>query len=116
MKLTKKCKLVIDTINSNPCNLQGRFYTIEYICSKIPNHSMSCEEVLVTLETAADERLVCFGDEQHSCIRILEKGIDYKEYRRLELAEQWKERIIGFILGVFLTVLAWVLSTFIKTP
>lgn len=115
MKLTKKCKLVIDTINSNPCDLQNRFYTVDYIYSKIPYHSMHYEEVIATLETAADERLICFADEQHSCVRILEKGMDYKEYRRLELSEQWKERIIGFVSGVLLAVLAWALSTFIKS-
>ncbi|MDD3337157.1 MAG: hypothetical protein PHI98_16870 [Eubacteriales bacterium] len=41
---------------------------------------------------------------------LLHKGLHYKQYQRLATAQRWKERLWGFLTGVAITVLAWLLT------
>lgn len=42
-------------------------------------------------------------------IALTQSGIKYRELRRLERVERWKERAYGFISGVLLTALSGVI-------
>lgn len=44
---------------------------------------------------------------------LLHKGLNYKQYQRLESAERWKERLWGFLIGAAITVLASLLMKWI---
>lgn len=66
-----------------------------------------CRERLVFWESSDDDG---FCHDNYGKIRATDKGIlaneRYKYNGQLKNGEQWKERIIGFISGVFVTVVA----------
>lgn len=102
MRLTKRCKCVLDALLSYPPDLQNRFYTVSGLAGRLP--ALSQAELWAALKTAANDQLLEFADPQNTCFMLLEKGACYKEYSRLESLERWKERGIGFAAGVLLSV------------
>lgn len=60
--------------------------------------------------TMGQQRLIYWGDQQHTGFRLMESARSYRNIQRLENRERWKERVLGFVSGVLLSVIAWGLS------
>lgn len=107
MILSKDTRRIIDTLLTYDEDLPNRFYSVRVLESKI-KEPIRVVDVLDELECKG---MLRWGDNQHTAFRILESARSYKEIHRLEELERWKERLIGFVSGVVLTVIAWALST-----
>lgn len=102
MKLTKNCKAVLDAVIELEPNNNARFYTVDYVLSAKPELNMSRATFLGVLETLSEANAIKWGDRQHTGFALNEKGKEYKQIDRLEAKERWKERMIGFIVGILL--------------
>ena len=109
MILSKDTRKVIDILLTYDEDLPNRFYSVRFLETKIK----APIRVVDVLEDMDNLGLLRWGDKQHTDFRILESARSYKEIQRLEKWERWKERLIGFVSGVVLTVIAWLLSTIV---
>lgn len=109
MILSKDTRKVIDILLTYDEDLPNRFYSVRFLETKIK----APIRVVDVLEDMDNLGLLLWGDKQHTAFRILESARSYKEIQRLEKWERWKERLIGFVSGVVLTVIAWLLSAIV---
>lgn len=100
MKLTKDCKIVLDTIIENKPDLQDRFYTRDFILNQPAVRHMDVNVYLATLDRLVELRTIEYADNLHTVLRVKGNGMFYKEIQALETKEKWKERIWGFVCGV----------------
>lgn len=109
MILSKDTRKVIDILLTYDEDLPNHFYSVRFLETKIK----APVRVVDVLEDMDNLGLLRWGDKQHTAFRISERARSYKEIQRLEKWERWKERLIGFVSGVVLTVIAWLLSTIV---
>ena len=109
MILSKDTRKVIDILLTYDEDLPNRFYSVRFLETKIK----APVRVVDVLEDMDNLGLLRWGDKHHTAFRISERARSYKEIQRLEKWERWKERLIGFVSGVVLTVIAWLLSTIV---
>lgn len=109
MILSRNTRIVLDTLLTYDEDMINRFYSVSLLESKI-REPIRVVDVLEELERMG---MLQWGDTHHTAFRILESARSYKEIQRLEKWERWKERLIGFVSGVTLTVIAWLLSTIV---
>ncbi len=108
--LTKNCKVVLNTIISSEPNLGGRFYTTDFIESKVPIKDFDHAVFRGVLTTLVEERAIRWADNQQTVIALTESGREYKQLNRLESKARWKERIIGFVSGAVVASIPWILT------
>lgn len=106
MILSKDTRKVIDTLLTYDEDLPNRFYSVSMLEKKISGPV----RVMDILEDMGEKKLIRWGDKEHTGFRLLESGRSYKEIQGLENRDRWKERLIGFVSGALITVIAWVLS------
>lgn len=101
MKLSKNCKLLLDTIILLKPDVAALYYTTYYVAQHA-DLGISYNEYKGLLNTLAETHAIEWGDKQHTTFMLNEKGRAYKELDRLEAKDRWVERIVGFVVG-FLT-------------
>lgn len=106
MILSKNTRKVIDVLLTYEEDLPNRFYSVYRLEAKLKDPI----RVVDVLEDLHEMGLLQWGDKQHTAFRISERARAYKEINRLENQERWKERIVGFISGVLMTLITWYLS------
>lgn len=104
MKLSKNCKLILDTIISLKPDVAALYYTAHYVAEHV-ELDISYDEYKGMLNTLAEVHAIEWGDKQHTVFMLNEKGRAYKELDRLEAKERWVERVTGFVLGIISTLL-----------
>ena len=109
MILSRNTRIVLNTLLTYEEDMVNRFYSVSMLESKIRKPI----RVVDVLNDLNEMGLLQWGDKQHTAFRISERARSYKEIQRLEKWERWKERLIGFVSGVVLTVIAWLLSTIV---
>ena len=109
MILSRNTRIVLNTLLTYDEDMVNRFYSVSMLESKIRKPI----RVVDVLNDLNEMGLLRWGDKQHTAFRISERARSYKEIQRLEKWERWKERLIGFVSGVVLTVIAWLLSTIV---
>ena len=110
MMLSRDTRQVIDTLLTYDEDLPNRFYSVRLLETKIQEPI----RVMDVLDDLAEMGLLQWGDRQHTGFRLMERARAYKEIQRLENRERWKERLTGFVSGVLLTVIAWILSEVVR--
>lgn len=101
--LSKNQKAVLDYCIKNKYDLQGRFYTLNHLAGHIK--PLAYDDVFEVCSSLVEKKLLMWGDNQHTAIRLTSDGRDYKELHHLESREVWKNRIWGFITGIVSGVL-----------
>ena len=109
MILSRNTRIVLNTLLTYEEDMVNRFYSVSLLESKIRKPI----RVVDVLNDLNEMGLLRWGDKQHTAFRISERARSYKEIQRLEKWERWKERLIGFVSGVVLAVIAWLLSTIV---
>lgn len=111
--LTKNQKTVLDTLIQIH-NENVRFDQVEFLnrCKLF-----NINEVLLACKSLNDQGYI---DPVKSYIRqplgqisLTYKGLHYVEFMQLDNRAKWKERVIGFVLGVIITTIPFVLSLLI---
>lgn len=117
MKLTKNCKMILDTVIAIEPNSGIRFYTNDYVFRSLPDSSLTEETFVGLLDELEELKAIKWADAQHTGFSMTGIGLEYKEIDRLEKAERWKERIFGFVSGILVTVLATlIIGWFAQSP
>ena len=106
MMLSRDTRKVIDTLLTYDEDLPNRFYSVRLLETKIQEPI----RVMDVLDDLAEMGLLQWGDRQHTGFRLMERARAYKEIQRLEN----RERLTGFVSGVLLTVIAWILSEVVR--
>lgn len=107
MRITRNMKLVLDAIIKNNPTIQKRFYSSSDIFESL---DMDESVYLRTLDQLTNAGLINPVSSNAVAFDITEYGFSYKELQWLDSKEKWKERIIGFVTGAVLTLLAWFLT------
>lgn len=82
--LTKDMKKALDFMNSNTPDLQGRFYTLDFI-SQIFN--LDFAKSFAVCASLVNEGYLVWSDPQKTVVLPLDKGINYKDLRYQELMQ-----------------------------
>lgn len=98
--MTKIQKSFLDAIVGSEPNLQGRFYTVDFIASKNPAPGISYARFRGVLDSLVDMKVIAWADKAHSAFTVSETGFGYRELERLEKRQRRKERFIGFVTGI----------------
>ncbi len=107
--LTKDSKKVLDFMNNNPSNLEGAFFEISYLAEKLP---FSDSKILAVCETLEKEGFVTLGG-YNTAVKILEKGINYKDLDRQDLIKFLNRSvIIPFFVSLATSLITMVIANY----
>ena len=100
--LTKDSRKILDFLNRTTPNLEGNFFEISYVSSRL---NLDYMNVLSICETLAIDNYVTFADRQKTTIRVLEKGRNYKDLKHQEIMQFLKRSVlVPFVVSVATSV------------
>lgn len=114
MFLDKASKRLLDKLIAGTPDFSAEVFTYECVeaLGGIPQASMF--KILRGLESRGLVEYSRWDTGSDIGVALTQQGVAYKELRRLEAWERWKERLMGFFTGAGLTLLAWWLATLSK--
>lgn len=101
--LTKDMKKTLDLLNTNAPDLQLRFFTISFISDMC---NFDDEKALAVCLSLANEQYIVFADDEQSCIRLLEKGINYRYLEHKEMLNHWIPLVISYLLSIIALIIS----------
>lgn len=111
MFLDKESRKMLDNLISGTPDYPRGTYSYDYICETF---SVDEDDMFRIIEGLEEKNLVEYArwsSGPSMGVALTQAGKAYKELRRLEAPERWKERIIGFLAGVASAVLvAFIIS------
>lgn len=110
MVLTKDMRKLLDFLIDTKPDYLGGFYTIKNVIKNYELNDFDTIRILRQLRECGAISPMCGNEDKFF---ITEYGMKYKEIKIMLAKEKWKERIIGFVSGVVLTLFAWALAYFI---
>lgn len=109
MKLTRNCKRVLKMVRKLKPNLQGSWYTQEYLLQN--GLKVSSAALPGVLEMLEEEKAIVWGDPKYkTAFAPTEQGREYRQIARMELRNMLLEKVWGFAFGVLTGVSATLLA------
>ena len=111
MFLDKESKAMLDRLIAGTPDYPRGTYSYDYICETFSIDEDDMFRIVKGLEEKKLVEYVRWKSGPSMGVAITQAGKAYKELRRLEAIERWKERIVGFLAGVASAVLvAFIIS------
>ncbi len=114
MRFTKDEKAFLDAVIENPPDLQGRWYTRDYVRSLVADkiNAAAFNAIIHGLEIS---KAIFWGDKQRTAFELTSLGLEYKERDKMETRDKWRERCYGFFSAILIEVLAFIaIKIFLK--
>lgn len=96
--LTQNSEILLDILIATEPHM-GRFYLVENLNNEVKN-IFDLSTLRGILDTLAKQDAIIWSDKERSAFSLTETGKEYKQLRALENIAKWKERAIGFVIGV----------------
>lgn len=111
MYLDKESRKMLDNMIAGTPDYPRGTYSYDYICETFGLDEDDMFRIVKGLEEKKLVEYARWSSGGSMGVLLTQSGKAYKEIRRLETADRWKERLWGFITGVILTALAWILTS-----
>lgn len=109
MRLTKDSKYVLDQFIAHPPDSPGEVYDYIIWSQFIDEKRLTIPQYRGILEELEAAGCIKWVDGSNSRFYLLESGRNYKELAAASARELWKNRILSFLSGILVTVLAQII-------
>lgn len=110
MTIDKASRKMLDLLIAAESDLPNKTFTYDTICEV---SSLDEDDVLPIAKGLVSQGLAeiaSYFDGPDIGISLTQKGLCYKELLGLERREKWLERLWGFITGVIIATIPWLLT------
>ena len=109
MRLTKDCEYVLDQLIAHPPKSPGEIYDYVVWSQFIDEKRLTVSQYRGVLETLEAAGCIKWIDGSNTKFYLLDSGRNYKELAAASERELWKNRILSFLSGILVTVLAQII-------